>query len=138
MLDLGTLKSRACSTGCRAQLAAVAQHHLSVGPNVNEEDHLVLLVGLLGDDTGHVIRPHEAGLIGQHVDVAGRVDGQAEIPRLDVQGVMEGRRIGGRTQITGIDIQEDVVHTGVAHQHRFVDVRWFKAGFLGDALDKGV
>ena len=95
MLDVSPLEGGARGAGGGEEPLTVPQHQLAVGADVHDEGHLLLVVGLLGDEHPHIVGPHEAGLNGEEVDVGPRRHPQPQLPRLDVQGSAQRRRERG-------------------------------------------
>ena len=69
MLHVRALKGRASGARARKQLRAVTQNKFTIRADVNDEQKIVLVVRLLGQEHPYVVRAHEASLDRQDVNV---------------------------------------------------------------------
>ena len=123
-----------------SRAAAVAQQDLAVRPHIHDEPDLVRrrLVRLLGQDHGHVVRADVARLQRQDVRLRARRQPQPQIPRFDVHRIADRRRQGRLPQFARRDVEQDVVHHAVAHQHDVGDRVGGDAGLLGSLVGQFV
>ena len=130
-LDVGPLERRSGRARSRQHAVAVTQHELPVGADVDDEQHVVLVVGLLGDEHSHVVGSDEPGLHRQHVQPAARVELlEADRRGFGVDRSLDARHEGGRAEPAHVEAHEEVVHGRVADHDHVVDV----AGVEGEAL----
>ena len=100
----------------------VAQHQFAVGADVDDEEHLVLVIGLFGDEHAHVVGSDKSRLHRERVQTAAGVEREAQSGGLRVDRSLHGRDEGRHSESTRVEAQEEVVHGGVAHHHHIEDV----------------
>ncbi len=129
MPDLRTLERRAGRAGGRAEPLAVPQEQLAVRPHIHDQPDFVGrgLIGPLGQHHRDVVRADVPGLDRQHVRLRAHRQAQPQLPRLDVHGIAHRRAEGRLPQLLRRDVEQDVVHHAVAHQHD-----------VGDRIRRGV
>ena len=136
--DMGPLQGGTGGAGGRKEPLAVPQDHLPIRSHIDDQHHLLLVVRLLGDQDGDIIRPDEPRLDGQDMAVGAGMDRQRKVPRLDIEGAEDGRDEGGDPQRPGVDSQQDMVHGRVADERQFEDRVGGDAALGGDAADEAV
>jgi len=121
-LYVRSLQSRPRGARRRQKALPVAEHQLAVGAYVDDQQDLVLLVGLLDDDHGHIVGADESRLHRKHVQTAAGVERQAYGGGEGVDGTLRGRGEGCDAERAGVEPQEEVMHGGVAHHDAVEDV----------------
>ena len=79
-------------------------------------------MGLLGQKHAHIISSHKSGRIGQNKDAGPRVDPDPEIYRLYIQAVVDYRRKGNGPDTFRVQLQQDMVHGGIATDRHILDI----------------
>ena len=73
---------------------------------------------LAGDDDADIISADETSLDRKYMHVSAFCQLKTEFPGLDIQGIVETGSKRCHTEMPGVEIEENVVHAGVAdHGH---------------------
>ena len=83
---LAALEGRTGGAGGRHDAVLVSNHDLGVRANVEQHDHVVLLVHADGEEIGGYVSAHVAGNQRPAIDVRAREDAQAKIGSGGVDG----------------------------------------------------
>ena len=118
--DLAAFECRPRRRGCRQRPLGAAQHDLAVRAHVDEDAQLVLAHDTrrkhAGDDVGSDIGAEGR----QRLNVAARMDVQADLARDDIQRFHERGSEGHHGERARIDPKQQVKHRGVADDDRLV------------------
>ena len=72
------------------------------------------MVRFFSQDDADIVTAHKPGFDGQHENVGSRIDIQPQFPGFQVETVVHGRCKGDFAQGGGVELQQDVMHGGVA------------------------
>ncbi len=121
--ELGALEGGAGGRAAGEEAAAVAQHDLGIGADIDHQHHLVLEVRAFGEQHARGVGADMAGDAGQRVDAGGIVDrGEADLGGVELDGAVGGEREGGAAELGRVDAEQEVVHDRVADEDQLEDV----------------
>ena len=128
VLDVAAFEGRAGGAGDAGDLPTADERDLGVGADIDGQRRLPRPESLRRQQHGHVVGADEAGDVGEAVDVGAGRDRKAQVARLDVQRSRCGRDERWPQELVDGQMQGQVVHGRVAHQHRLDDVLRLDSG----------
>ena len=144
MVNAGALEGRPGRAGTGHQPIAVAQHHLAVGADVQEEHRQPIAVGLHytaqpgSQHPRRDVRAHVAGDARQTVHGGLRVEVDAQLAGARRRILVRGRHVRRQTDAGRRQRQEQVLHGRVAGHHHFDDLLRLDLAEFADLGDQAV
>jgi hypothetical protein len=73
------------------------------------------MVGLFRDEHPHVVCAHKPGLVRKNAHISGFIDPNPEIPRFDIEALVDNRGKRRQPHMLGVELQQNVMHGRVSH-----------------------
>ncbi|VTR70227.1 hypothetical protein DESC_780415 [Desulfosarcina cetonica] len=137
-LDAAAFEGRPGAAGRTGQPILVTDDDFGVGTDIHEKGQAFVQIQSRPHDPGDDIAAHVAGngRVDQGGDVV--VQCQADVHRPDGWIERGGRYVGRATDVTGIDLEQELGHGGVAGQGDGGDILGIDLGLADDFFDDGV
>ena len=135
-VDLCPFKGRSGSSGTANQPVFVSKDQLSVGADIQHQRDILLKIRPERKDTAHGICPYKAGDNRKEDQLSLRVDMNVKISGLFPDQSLLGRLIRSPYQRFHRILEENMVHTGVAHKAQEIDIFPLDRGCSGKLADK--
>ncbi len=112
--DLSPFKGRTGGGRAGQQPILVAEHHLPVGPHVDQEADALVLGHAAGHHVRHHVAAHVAGSSGHQVHRGSGIDVEAQLAGVGPGREVRHRGIGSVPDASGVQPEQHMHHGGVA------------------------